>query len=117
MTSEELKYKVGDRVWVVLDRKGLPEYIPVSKSGRKWITLDNVRSWRFLIGSQVLEEPGYGRIGTVFESQEKWEAIVTERNAKNALFKKFDLISSSPIRKLSLEQLEAIDRILEGQNA
>ena len=117
MTSEELKYKVGDRVWVVLDRKGLPEYIPVSKSGRKWITLDNVRSWRFLIGSQVLEEPGYGRIGTVFESQEKWEAIVAEKNAKEVFTKKFELLYNSPLRKLSLEQLEAIDRILEGQNA
>ena len=113
---EELKYKVGDRVWAVFDR-GNPQYLAVSKVGRKWITLDCVRNWRFLIGSQILEEPGFGRVGTVFESQEKWEAIVTERNAKNALFKKFDLISSSPLRKLSLEQLEAIDQILEGQNA
>lgn len=112
--SEGLKYKVGDRVWVFFDRTRQPEYLSVSKSGRKWITLDNVRSWRFLIGSQVLEEPGYGRIGTVFESQEQWEAIVAENAAKNVLFKKFDLVFSSPLRELSLEQLKAIDRILEG---
>ena len=114
--SEELKYKVGDRVWAVFDR-GNPQHLAVSKVGRKWITLDCVRNWRFLIGSQILEEPGFGRVGTVFESQEKWEAIVAEKNAKEVFTKKFELLYNSPLRKLSLEQLEAIDRILEGQNA
>ena len=114
---EELKYKVGDRVWAVFDRNGRPEYLSVSKLGRKWITLDSDRNWRFLIGSKILEESGFGRVGTVFESQEKWEAIVAEKNAKEVFTKKFELLYNSPLRKLSLEQLEAIDRILEGQNA
>lgn len=113
---EELKYKVGDRVWVVFDRNRRSEYLSVSKIGRKWITLDSARNWRFLIGSQTLEESGYGKIGTVFESQEKWNAIVAERIEKDVFVKKFGLLYNSPMRNLSLEQLEAIDRIMEAAN-
>ena len=81
--SEELKYKIGDRVWVVFDR-GNPKYLTISKIEKKWVTLDCDRNWRFLQGSNDLEEPGRGKIGRIFRSQEQWESIVTGRIARDA---------------------------------
>gem|GEM_PF-3221812 len=114
--SEELKYKVGDRVWVVFDRcRNPPIYLSIAKYGRKWITLDCAKEWRFQIGSTVLESPELGKLGAVYESREQWEAIVQENKAKKTLIDKFALMYDSPLQKLSLAQLEAIDRIVEGQ--
>ena len=113
--SEELKYKVGGRVWVVFDRCSNPEYLSIAKYGRKWITLDSASELRFQIGSRTLEESKFGRIGAVYESKEQWETIVQENKAKKTLIEKFCLMYDSPLKKLSLAQLEAICRIVEGQ--
>lgn len=111
--SEELKYKIGDRVWTVFDR-GTPKYMTISKVGTKWVTLDCDRNWRFLIGSKILEEKDFGRVGTVFKTQGQAEEEATSRYARSSLINKFGLLSDSPLYHLPLEKLEAIDRILEG---
>jgi hypothetical protein len=112
MTKE---HKVGDRVWFVPDRRGYaPQYILIVKVGRKWVTLDGFRKWRFLLTGKIVEEPGFGRVGQWYESQEEWEAIAAQNRTRTALITKLGLSLSSPLRRLSVEDLDAIDRILEN---
>ena len=113
------EHKVGDRVWFVpetwlIPSHGNPQYVSIVKIGRKWVTLDGFRKWRFLLGGKIVEEPGFGRVGQWYESQEEWETIAGRDWAKSALIARLGLSLGSPLRKLSLEDLEAIDRILEG---
>ena len=113
--SKELKYKVGDQVWAVFDRCRNPVYLSIAKCGRKWIALDSANELRFQRGSTVLESPGFGRLGAVYESKEQWKTLVQENNAKKTFIDKFCLTHDSPLKKLTLAQLESIDRIVEGQ--
>ena len=98
------EYEVGDRVWFVPDR-GDPHYVAIVLVSRDWITLDGWR-WRFSLDSKVVNQPGFGRVGQWFESQEEW----VDDRARSAL----RLTIGVKLWELSLEDLEAIDRILDN---
>lgn len=102
--------QVGDKVWLQSQyRNGYSRYLTVSKRGRKYITFDALRVIRASVGSDVAEEPGYGSIGTLYESQEQYLLHVERRKEKQKLLEKLVPI----LRDQSLETLRAIDELIE----
>ena len=99
--------QVGDKVY--LHGRHNNRYLTVQKRGRQYITFDSPCPTRALIGSDIVEEPGYGSIGVLYETREEYLLCVERTKERHSLLNK--LVDC--LRYQSLDTLKAIDEVIE----
>jgi hypothetical protein len=118
--GNSMEYAVGMELWFEPDKTrsyGKGHAVQVEKVGRKWVTIAGTRGWRISLGSDLVESPGYGRVGQVYPSQEAWADIQAQQLRRNEVLLRLDLGSwRSPISRLSTESLQAIEAMLKSEN-
>lgn len=104
---------VGQQLWFVYadKRRGDPRYVTVTKVGRSYAEVDDLR-YKIRLDDLTAENPKYGSPGQCHVSKEAWEAANTLRAAWRSFLDAAGRYGWDPPASVTLADIEQAKRLL-----